>query len=50
MAERVGATREGRSLGGFPDDPRFLQNHDAWDLEGTGFSRVYFDWLVDYTI
>ena len=51
MAERAGAPREGRFLRwGDWDDPRALVNYTSGTWEGTGFSRVYFDWLVDYTI
>ena len=51
MAERSGAPREGRFLRwGEWDDPRAIQSYVAGTWEGSGFSRLYFDWLVDASI
>ena len=51
MAERAGAPREGRFLrwGGW-DDPRVIKEYTAGTWEASGFSRLYFDWLVDTRI
>jgi hypothetical protein len=51
MAERAGAPRSGRFLqwGGW-EDPRALVNYTKGEWSGTGFSYLYFDWLVDYSI
>jgi len=51
MADSAGAPRQGRFLswGGW-DDPRALVSYCKGDWSGTGFSHLYFDWLVDYPI
>ena len=51
MADSAGAARHGRFLrwGGW-DDPRALVNYCKGEWLGTGFSHLYFDWLVDYSI
>ena len=51
MAERSNAPREGRFLRwGEWDDPQAIKSYTSGEWEGSGFSRVYFDWLVDFTI
>ena len=51
MADSAGAPRQGRFLrwGGW-DDPRAISSYCKGSWSGSGFSHLYFDWLVDYSI